>query len=173
MVLLSALAVVSGFVTPASAQVTDVRTITLKSATSDCIGDPKTPLCAVETFLACSVRQDMSLCRKVGVDDFGFDDSIGAIEYVVSSHHTIREGDIPEELRSADWFRPGYEEIHILERFCLAKRVPCPQIWPTPYSYFVRPIDGHWHVVGWNAETSDEPDDSGTQPGDYKYDDKK
>ncbi len=173
LVFLSVLTVVLPAITPASAQLTEVRTITQTDATSDCISNPKTPLCAVETFLACGVRQDMSLCRKVGVDDFGFDDSIGAIEYVVTSQHTIREEDIPDRLRNTEWFRPGYEEIHILERLCSKMEVPCPQVWPTPYTFNVRPIDGHWHIVDWTVGYSTEPDDSGTQPGDNKYDDKK
>jgi hypothetical protein len=43
----------------------EVRTITATSATSDCIGDPRTPVCAVETLLACFARQDMALCKRV------------------------------------------------------------------------------------------------------------
>lgn len=34
-----------------------------KTTTSKCIGNPKTPLCAVETVEACLVRQDKKLCR--------------------------------------------------------------------------------------------------------------
>ena len=51
----------------ACAQQSPVRRITQTEATSDCIGDPRTPMCAVETFVACFTRRDTSLCRKVGV----------------------------------------------------------------------------------------------------------
>lgn len=41
----------------------EVRVITPDSASSTCIGDPKTPLCTVETMLACLVRDDGRLCE--------------------------------------------------------------------------------------------------------------
>lgn len=41
------------------------RRISTKSDNSDCIGDPKTPLCAVETWFACIVRDDPTLCQRV------------------------------------------------------------------------------------------------------------
>lgn len=41
----------------------EIREITATAATSDCIGDPKTPACAAETWLACEVRLDSELCR--------------------------------------------------------------------------------------------------------------
>lgn len=37
----------------AHAQELEVRRITQTYATSDCIGDPWTPLCALDTYLAC------------------------------------------------------------------------------------------------------------------------
>lgn len=41
----------------------EFRVITLDSASSTCIGDPKTPECAVETILACNVRRNGLLCE--------------------------------------------------------------------------------------------------------------
>jgi hypothetical protein len=43
------------------------RIMTQSDATSAsrCIGDPKTPLCAVETYEACLLRHDSHLCRRV------------------------------------------------------------------------------------------------------------
>lgn len=40
----------------------EVRFIDRHGASSDCIGDVSTPLCAVETFLACKVRGDAQIC---------------------------------------------------------------------------------------------------------------
>jgi hypothetical protein len=37
-------------------------------STSKCIGDPKTPLCAAETYAACFLAGRKELCRSVGVD---------------------------------------------------------------------------------------------------------
>lgn len=40
----------------------EIRTITTTTSTSDCIGDPKTPTCALDTFIACGTRKDPGLC---------------------------------------------------------------------------------------------------------------
>jgi hypothetical protein len=48
-----------------------------KDTTSKCIGKPKTPICAVETFLACFVRDDESLCGNSAI-------------YERPSRHTLR-----------------------------------------------------------------------------------
>ena len=41
-----------------------LRVAGLENATSPCIGDPATPLCAVETYLACIWRRDDRLCKQ-------------------------------------------------------------------------------------------------------------
>jgi len=41
----------------------EVRRITAATATSDCIGEPKTPMCTTETWLACQVRPGTTLCK--------------------------------------------------------------------------------------------------------------
>ena len=40
------------------------RIMTMEDATSTsrCIGDPRTPLCAVETLMACFIRRQVRLC---------------------------------------------------------------------------------------------------------------
>jgi len=38
------------------------RTVTQTSATSDCIGNPRTPACALDTLAACIARRDAVLC---------------------------------------------------------------------------------------------------------------
>jgi hypothetical protein len=45
----------------------EMRLLTLdnETSTSDCIGDPKTPLCAVETMSACGLRIILTLCDVV------------------------------------------------------------------------------------------------------------
>lgn len=47
----------------------EMRLMTLdnETSTSDCIGDPKTPLCAVETMSACGLRIILTLCDTVDV----------------------------------------------------------------------------------------------------------
>ena len=43
-----------------------MRLIDPRSAASRCIGDVRTPVCAVETHIACRVRNDADLCAKAG-----------------------------------------------------------------------------------------------------------
>jgi hypothetical protein len=45
----------------------EIRYIEKDEATSDCIGDPKTPLCAVETWTACDVQTDPDICFRAGL----------------------------------------------------------------------------------------------------------
>src|SRR5919204_386353 len=40
------------------------RELTAERGTSACVGDPKTPICAVETVLACLQRGDWKLCES-------------------------------------------------------------------------------------------------------------
>ncbi len=42
---------------------TQVRSVGVRSANSQCIGRLKTPLCAVETWLACHARNNQEFCR--------------------------------------------------------------------------------------------------------------
>jgi hypothetical protein len=53
---------------PAPAQDADIRFIDRTGASSACVGDPKTAVCAVETALACRIRQDAALCERVRLD---------------------------------------------------------------------------------------------------------
>ena len=132
------------------------RRITPTEADSTCIGDPVTPVCAVETMLACSARLDMSLCHKVGIEDFSFGTypALKTVEYVILEASEIRPEDIasaPEEVRDAYWFKPGFYQVHTRQWVCEADRVTCPS-WPwRETSYSVKPLDGEWHVVTWST----------------------
>lgn len=63
----------------------EVRVITSTTATSDCIGDPKTPVCAVETFLACIARLDHGLCAKVTKEPLQNTEKLFPFSYRVES----------------------------------------------------------------------------------------
>src|SRR5262245_16641749 len=69
-------------------------------ASSPCIGDPGTPICAVETVMACLARQEAPLCKKAGVSWSIVRKSHEAIErqrhrvdYVVLSAHPFPQWD--------------------------------------------------------------------------------
>ena len=42
------------------------RTITQTEATSDCIGEPVTPMCAIDSWIACGTRLEVKLCDIAG-----------------------------------------------------------------------------------------------------------
>jgi hypothetical protein len=42
--------------------------ITRDSGEGHCIGDARSPACALETLFACMIREDRDMCRGVGVD---------------------------------------------------------------------------------------------------------
>lgn len=69
-----------------------------KTTSSKCIGSGASPICAVETFLACKYRDDHNLCEKIGmgaqvVDAFYFNDEYSEkpLKFSVSKIN-IRDG---------------------------------------------------------------------------------
>ena len=133
----------------ASAQ--EFRSITRTEATSQCIGDPKTPLCAVETFMACSLRRDIRLCRLVGRPKMSFTKRTVAQDYVVVSEEVIKKDEIPDHLKDTYWYLPGYVYIELDRRFHFADGTLYPSKGWRNYNYYLKPIGGQWHVVSWSA----------------------
>ncbi len=134
-------------VAPLSAQQPEIRVITQTEATSECIGDPKPPLCAVETFNACGTRRQVELCRLIGRDGFYNAGPPSWPEYFQISQHLIREEEIPEHLKDTDWYRPGYVFLDLKKR----SRYADGKVWPADgwatYSYTLKPVGDKWHVV--------------------------
>jgi hypothetical protein len=131
----------------------EIRRITQTEATSDCIGDPKTPLCAVETFIACGVCQRLDLCHIAGVRiRLGFDDRISAVEYRFVSAKTIRPEDVPQKLKDSTWYRPGFVRIAMFERACIHSMTACPSEQWDDFGYSVKPVGKVWAVVSWSGD---------------------
>ncbi len=133
-----------------------IRRITPTEADSACIGNPVTPLCAVETWLACKARDDLSLCRAVGQEP----EWLKPIrppwtrEYVVERVHKIRPEDVTEELKDTDWYKAGYFDIVVRERSCPPPQTTCPGERWFRYYYNVKPVGGLWHMVAWSEESA-------------------
>ena len=53
-----------GIVQADGAVESEIRVITPTKATSDCVGDLSTPLCAVETLIGCSNYVRVKSCKK-------------------------------------------------------------------------------------------------------------
>jgi hypothetical protein len=71
------------------------REINLRWASSDCIGKPDTPLCAVETLLACRVRRDDALCAQV-TDSVSSDARwASGVTYFVSAIDAVEDESLP------------------------------------------------------------------------------
>lgn len=99
-----------------------------KEDTSRCIGDPRTALCAIETFMACIYRGDESLCDKVGYDyraDYG--DKVPTDYFRLSYYRfteqerrNLRIEDIPHNMRDGPrrWL-PGDLAIRLRWEGCL------------------------------------------------------
>jgi len=76
-----------------------------------CIGDPKTPECAVDTFFACRVREHPSLCVAVGKTfDFTPNPTRGLFfRYRILSSRRLKDAGSPPILYGVgrlDW-QPG------------------------------------------------------------------
>lgn len=130
----------------------ELRFITADNATSQCIGDPKTPLCAVETFKACFARNDMKLCRKVGVDSPNlFLGPKQNVSYSVLEQRVLTDADMTKELKNADWWKVGYVDITIIEFFPDVPERKHGQ----KYSYSVKSAGNEWHIASWAAWGAD------------------
>jgi hypothetical protein len=144
----------ANLVDSAGAEEEKIKRITPTDADSACIGNPVTPLCAVETWIACHARDDLSLCRAVGQEPDWIKPGRPpwTYEYVVERVHKIRPEDVTEELKDTDWFRPGYFDIRIKERSCPPPQTTCPGETWFRYDYSVKPVGGLWHMVAWSEE---------------------
>lgn len=122
------------------------------SARSDsrCIGRPETPLCAVETLLACFARRDTDLCRivwSVGPAGLGFE---------ATQHWRYWWS---YRVAAAEQVTPDEAVIAIAGRSCgLQLAEPdCGTTSPAPPTrYRVRQVaGGQWQVQDWQSQPGD------------------
>jgi hypothetical protein len=154
-----------GAMADARAQVTSaidpaqIRVITPTESTSECIGDPRTPLCALETLLACIARKELPFCHRVGIFDYTPPEPAATYRYRVLSMKILTEADMRPDLAEADWWKPGHADIaveHLDDRGVVDHGT----------SYILTPTIRGWEVMGWavwgaeNVDTPDDPDDA-------------
>ena len=131
------------------------------TSTSRCIGDPRTPLCAIETHMACFLRGFVKLCTlSHGLPEseakrFYISEAdprfVGhKIEYRVTYIHRVRDTD-PRLNWNVDWLKPGDIEIRTLERSCPALIEQCTSVNHYGFSFSVRRMDGRWRIAGYSA----------------------
>ena len=137
------------------------RLISANDATSNCIGDPKTPLCAMETLMACFARHEISLCNKVNVFDMHFPGEPYVSRYRILRTEILTKENIEEKGKGADWQKLGDVDFTVYEPDgedddCKMKH--CNFDWQDGpdredeccnWSYAVRRLEGKWQVINW------------------------
>ena len=128
------------------------RTITATDSTSNCIGDPVTPLCAIETHLACHQHHRLDLCR-IAFEPF-FEEGTYFAGDKPSSYFSyrvvrVRLAEVPDlEPRPGmvTTRQLGDHLIDVIIRICWASTGYCstPQF---PTTYAVRRFGNRWAVM--------------------------
>jgi hypothetical protein len=135
------------------------------TSTSKCIGDPKTPLCAVETLLACYQRNEPDLC-EIATDTkldpeysrarFENAKSEPPLLYRVVRREIMTDRRFPWRPRYLDdrpneiGMRAGDMRIDILDVTPGRESDPGYTDISPHVAYIVRRYDGRWAVVDWN-----------------------
>ena len=133
------------------------RRITPTSADSSCVGQPRTPICAVETLLACFFQRNADLCAVATPADarqspaIHFAQSGTAVDYVVTGVHPVQEQDIAPDLKTADWIKVGDVEVIVVEWTCPASNDTCLGGPSDVFSYYARPSGTTWFLTSWSA----------------------
>jgi hypothetical protein len=131
--------------------------LTPTGATSACLGQPTTPICAAETLLACLARSEARLCRAIGLaPPAPVPDGVPQIEYVIERVSVIRPADVTDDLKDLEWYKPGYTLIELLRRSCPATQADCgDESWDGVQVYLRNRGGGaapHWEVVHWRSD---------------------
>lgn len=137
-----------------------IMTMLDATSTSDCIGRPVTPLCAVETRMACFLRRDDRLCEVVGNDGFGF--RSWEIAQPMLDHYLISRATIVDDRHflwspSTDFGQPkgvpsvraGDVRIDVRSLLCFdGIQKLCPDSYDSAQIYIVRKENGWWRLMG-------------------------
>jgi hypothetical protein len=128
--------------------------LTPTMATSICIGQPRTPICAAETLLACLARTDAALCSTVGVPPPApLPDGVPQIEYVIERVSVIRLEDVTDDLKELDWYKPGHTLVELLRRACPAAQTDCQDESWDGVQVYLRDRTGAWEIVHWRSDS--------------------
>ena len=135
---------------------------TTGDTSSQCVGDPRTPLCALDTWKACYLWTEPSFCERVGLEGLDFrEDEIGssfeeehtlrriAVRPIEARHLAgIESGRLAALAPEQEWFRPGYVEMRWTEQSCFRSRGD--DVCSThEVVLIVKPVGAEWHVSGW------------------------
>ena len=128
------------------------RYVTQDPATTDsqCIGDPRSPECAVDTAEACFTRRDNALCDKVAMP-MGYQTKPPQTRfsrYHIISSRRLRDVDIPAHHRNdGKWsWKAGDVQVTVHWVRCLDDGC-----WPgfTETTFTMRRVGDAWAIVYW------------------------
>jgi hypothetical protein len=158
------------------------RMLTKDSATSKCLGDPRTPLCAVETLLACQRRGTKRLCDSIWWPETGDaqkdEDWDGLKREYETQHHPGSEfyyrvtfaarikgpHDFPQlghSLFKGYDYVPGDVRIDTVDMMCWPPQLtfPCQTAPFYPVMHILRKFGMRWAWHGADAPHSDDWDE--------------
>ncbi len=142
---------------PAGAQKKpEINRITQTDATSNCIGDPRTPLRAAETYLACTVRRDRSLCDAVNIPkDFFFSPpkpDAEYLEFIIEIRYQNRPKKFSGSPKGPARHNVGTVEFHLqIKNYFYDPAQQAKSKW---YGYLIetQKTGERWNVISWAAE---------------------
>ena len=141
-----------------------IMTMMDATSTSDCIGRPVTPLCAVETKMACFLRNDSSLCEVAVGESFHLSGMMIAPEslrYRITKTAIVDDRHFPwapiDKIYEPDRVIPrvkvGDARIEVRERTCFDfSAIDCEKS-GSVIIYVVRKVDGFWQLQGWKSKS--------------------
>jgi hypothetical protein len=145
------------------------------ASSSKCVGNPITPLCAIESIIACFEREDGELCRiGMGLDERPFFDDRQPKQktyryrrYRVVAFKRFQSGNLPplrhlppavaDNLPSWDTkerraYQPGDGHVVVLAGDCWRDGATCSHLSEfNLYTYHVRQAGARWAVINWWA----------------------
>lgn len=127
-----------------------VRIITPNKATSDCIGDPKTPLCSIETVIGCSSYVWTKGCEKVNY--VHSENRQLRIEYIFVKVGYVdpelvakaKYEEVPSGFGSFPWLTKDSFQAKVKERSCPVEQKNCKKSPWTLKFYSVSPHGNYW-----------------------------
>ncbi len=121
---------------------------------SDCIGNPKTPVCAVETFVACLAYRDGDLCAIAENYpdmriEFDAPERRRVMDYNIRTVGAFKKTSIPKGM-DVDWTPAPGDQLAVVDmRECqyVETNWQCrPFTGPSGHYFFLKPVAGRWYV---------------------------
>lgn len=137
---------------------------------TDCIGNPKTPTCAVETFIACLAYRDGDLCAIAENYpdmriEFDAPERRRVMDYNIRSLGPFKSASIPKGM-DVNWTPAPGDQLAVVDiRECqyVELKWECrPFTGPSGHFFFLKPVAGRWYVK--DSFEPAPPDEKPAQP---------